>query len=118
MPRTAARIKGESAVWGIESDLRGLQSGLVLSVSRKRNVETDSIYDHEGYTIAQIYYDEREEVELEVICKSDTTAPAAGDTLTIGAVQFLVQDSELIWENRGWKKLRTRATYYPNLIVS
>ena len=118
MPRTAAIIKGQAAVWGIESDLQALQSGLVRSVTRKKTGEKDVIYDYEGFTIAQIFFDDREEVELEVLCTSDTVAPANGDTLTIGAVSFLVQDSDLAWEQRGWKKLRTRATFVPNLTLT
>jgi hypothetical protein len=118
MPRTAAKIKGQAAVWGIESAYQSLQSGLVRSVTRKATGEKDYIYDYEGFTITEVFFDDREEVELEVICKSDTTAPADGDTLTISTVAFLVQDSDIAWEQRGWKKLKTRATYFPNMTLS
>lgn len=118
MARTAARIKGQAAVWGIETAYKSLQSGLVRSVTRKVTGEKDYIYDEEGFTIAQIFFDDREEVELEVICASGTAAPANGDTLTISSIAFLVQDSDLAWEQRGWKKLKTRATYFPNLTLA
>jgi len=117
MTRQAAAIKGQSAVWGIESEMQTLQSGIVRSVTRKKTGEKDYLYDYEGFTITQIFFDDREEVELEVVCKSDTVAPTNGATLAIGSVSFLVQDSDLAWEQRGWKKLRTRATYFPNLTL-
>jgi len=118
MARTAARIKGQAAVWGIEANYKDLQSGLVRSVTRKNSGEKDYIYDYEGFTIAQIFFDDREEVSLEVVCKADTAAPANGDTLTVGGVAFLVQDSDLAWEQRGWKKLRTNATFFPNVVLA
>jgi hypothetical protein len=121
MPRTAARIVGTAgadAVWGIESDYRSLQSGLVVSVTRKSTGEKDTILDYEGFVAAAIYFDDREEIELEVICKagsSPTAAPVRGTTLTVGAYKFLVDGSDLAWERRGWKKLKTQATYHPNV---
>lgn len=121
MARTAALLKGtdiSTAVWGIESDYRALQSGLVRSVTRKKSGERDVIYDYEGFTIGQVFFDEKEEVSLEIICKSATAVPANGDTLTIGSTSFLVQDTEVMWEQRGWKKLKTNATYFPNLTIA
>lgn len=118
MSRTAARIKGQAAVWGIEAAHKDLQSGLVRSVTHKKSGETDFLYDHEGFTIAEVFFDDREEVELEVVCKADTAAPANGDTLAIGGVSFLVQGSDFGWEQRGWKKLKTQATYFPNLTLT
>jgi hypothetical protein len=116
--RTAASIKGQTAVWGVETAYQSLQSGIVRSVTRKKTGERDYLYDYEGFTIAQVFFDEKEEVELEVVCKSDTAAPTNGDTLAIGTVNFLVQDSQVMWEQRGWKKLKTTATYFPNLTLA
>jgi hypothetical protein len=118
MARTAARTvgtAGATAVWGIESDLRALQSGLVVSVTRKSTGEKDHILDYEGFEQAVVYFADKEEVELEVICLAATTAPLRGTTLTIGSVKFLVDGSDLAWAQRGHKKLKTQATYYPNV---
>ncbi len=118
MARTAARkigTAGATAVWGIESELQALQSGLVVSVTRKDTGEKDVILDYEGFEAAVVFFGDKEEVELEVICLAATVAPARGTTLTIGTTKFLVDGSDRAWQQRGWKKLKTQATYYPNV---
>jgi hypothetical protein len=105
-------IKGTQALWGVGS----IYTGIVVSARIKRTGEEDYIYDGNGFTITDILFDDRDEGEVNVICQSDTTIPARGAVITVNSVAtFIVHATELMWEQRGWKKLKIAAKNFVNL---
>lgn len=108
-------IKGHTAVWGVGS----IYTGLITRASRKKNGETEVIYDSNGFVITKIFFDDKQECEIELIFESGTTEPTRGDAITFNSqAGFLVENTELMWEQRGWKKLKIQATFHVNIDLS
>lgn len=105
-------IRGTEALWGIGN----IYSGLLQSARRRKTGEDDMIGDGDGQTVTKIFFDDRYEWELELICQSATPEPDRGDALTIDSdTACFVLDTELQWEWRGWKRLRITAHKFANI---
>jgi len=116
---TTPVIKGRAAIWGIK-DTSGdtHESSIITRMSRKRDGETDFLFDNDGFTVTEIFFDDKDVVTIEVICETATSIPARGDDITIVSIDAIVQDAELVWEQKGWKKLSINATKFANLSVA
>lgn len=113
---TTATIKGVQGIWGIETAYSGvLGAASVMRVRSRSAAQKDFLYDDDGFTSAVVYFDDKEEVNIEITMKADTTDVAPGDELTLDTLTFLIDDPERNWDQRGWKKLTIPATYYPNV---
>jgi len=77
--------------------------------------ETDYIFDEDGFTITQIFFDDRDECSIDVLCETATAQPDRGDDVQICGLACIVQDSTLKWEKKGWKMLNVKAKKFPNL---
>lgn len=107
-------IKGNGNIlWGTGGFYTGaiVISGRVLKTSDK-----EIILDGAGFAAAIIYFNMREEGEFELIVETSVPDLEIGDFITIdGGTGFMVDDTELMAEQRGAKKFRVRATKYSQI---
>ena len=117
---TAPVIRGRQAVWGIGDSLESgdtYSSGICTSCGRDKVGEDDFLYDDNGFVIAQNFFNEHDELSVEIICEAATAQPERGDKIQInGVADALVQSSKLKWQQRGWKGLSVSAKKWPNLV--
>ena len=114
---TTPKIKGRNAIWGMEhTDGDTYASGLVVDKNWNITGETDFIFDDNGFTITEIFFDDRDELEVNIICESATALPARGDEINLCGISCLVQSAGLVWNNRKWKMLSVKVTRYVNLV--
>jgi len=109
----AASIKlGTDVVWGISSTEGGTltTAGKLLSVDRKTTAKQFEQEGETGEVYSVIFYDQREEVTCEVLCKIAATIPAPGGTITVGGVtDLIVSDVTVKWKAGDTKKLSITA---------
>ena len=112
MPDTPI-VVGVDALWGVGN----LYTGIITQVRATKNGEEAFLYDGNGFTITQIFFDLYDEYEVELVFQTGTTWPDIGDLVTIDSVpDMIVQPGgEKMWEQRGWTKLKFRARKYPNV---
>lgn len=98
----------EDIVFGTTVDL-GEGNGIVLSCSAKYMVKEEEITDGEGALVSVVQYDERVEVDVEILMDKAATTPEVGDEVNIGAVPavILTEVSEN-WASGSAKKLSMR----------
>ncbi len=109
-------IKGVNATWGTgDLDVFDICNGIVTRASRKKGGADDVIYDENGFTVSKVYFDNQDELSIDLIFGEDTEEPERGGELLFNGCVFLVDETELMWEQRGWKKMRVKATFYTNL---
>lgn len=110
-------IRGRVAVWGIHADAGDTYYAAIITGQRRgKEAENDFIFDTNGFTITEIFFDNKDKCDVDVICESGTTQPENGDSITIDAIVCQVQSSEVKWEQKGWKKLSIKATKFANLV--
>jgi hypothetical protein len=107
---------GVTAVWGA-SEVGDPGYGKVLSAKRAHAAEKDFVYDEDGETVGEIFFDEKDELEIGVICKSGMTNPTTGNSITIATLAGLIQDWDIAWENRSTKKLNIKATKFSSALA-
>ncbi|MBI5770856.1 MAG: hypothetical protein HZA93_23970 [Verrucomicrobia bacterium] len=107
-------IRGDNSVlWGANGVYNGSGSGYVLSGSDELTGEKLEIQDELGQTVAVVFFDDKHNVEFEAIIKTSAPDIARGDGLTIcGLAYALVESVTLLWENKGVRKYRVKATKY------
>jgi len=111
---------GVTAVWGTEEITAQSNYGIVTSASRKKTSEKETVPDGNGYTVGLVFFDQKSEVSLDIICKSSMTEPSVGDTITFQtspAVSGIVMDADLKWDNKSTKKMTVTATQFTDTLV-
>lgn len=107
---------GVTAVWG-SSEVGDPGFGKVVSGKRAHASEKDFIFDEDGETVGEIFFDEKDELEISVLCKSAMTNPVTSGSITIAGLAGLIQDWDLAWENKSTKKLNIKATKFAAALV-
>jgi hypothetical protein len=104
----AVQIKlGTDIIWGTSSAGSGLSAyGKVLSATSKSGGEVFEQKDENGETYSVVFFDDTEEITVEVLSKTAATKPARGTSLSIaGVTGALVIDSEDKWSAGATKKI-------------
>jgi len=115
---TQKKKSGVTAVWGTsDASVTATNQGIVQSVGRKDSAEKDFILDENGYTLGVIYFDEKSQYTVGILCKTSMTIPTVGGSMTIGGAALHVDDVDLKWENKGWKKCDVVVTKYADTLV-
>ena len=111
MATTNAVIRGRAAIWGIEADSGDtFYSGLILNQAHIIAADEDYIHDNEGFIISEVFFNMRDECDVNVICEDGTDSPSPGDNISIAGVDCIVQGGpELKWQQKGWKVLNIKA---------
>lgn len=116
MPEEPIIVGDQSVVWGTE----GVYSeGYVVSANNRRTGEKLEIQDNNGFTVAVIYFDHKNECQFEIMVKTAAPALERGDAITIGGVaNCLVDDTDKVWGNREVQRLRVTATKYDGVVIA
>jgi hypothetical protein len=99
----AATIRGVGVVWGIGSSFNATATGMGTFLPQGVDFDTDSeeveIPDYKGETVAEIFFNEKDTLKMEVIPKgtSTTLARAANILPSPGSVVTVVdtEDTEI-----------------------
>lgn len=115
---TMKKKSGITAVWGTsDASVTATNQGIVHSVSRKNAAEKDYILDENGYTVGVVFFDQKNEYTVEILCKDSMTNPTVGGVMTIGGdANMLVMDFDLKWSHKGFKMLSVNLTRYTDVL--
>lgn len=115
MPNNNAVIKGEGTVlWGT-AEGSGV-AGIIVSVRDTLTGEMVEVPDENGFTVAAIFFNDKNEGEVELIVKASYPALKRGDDVTImGVSGYLCQEVERMWEQKGVRKLRVKAVKFSGM---
>ena len=111
-------IKGQSAYWGIPSGTYG--AGVVTRITRESDSETAFLYDGNGFTVAEILFDQKEAFTIELVMDATNftaaALPAPGDTITIDSVATCIaQKRGITYEQKNWRSANISAMSFVNL---
>lgn len=105
--------RGRAVIWGIESAAGDTHSaGLIVGQGHGKAGGTAFVKDQEAHTVGEIFYDDKDECDIDVDCESGTALPERGDDVTIDGLECIVQDCSLKWENEKIKRLNIKATKF------
>ena len=111
-----AVIRGRAAIWGIKTESGDTYAaGIITNQARVITGEEDFVFDNDGFTIAEVFFDDRDECDINIICESATTPPARSDDIQIVGIDCIVQSAEIKWDQKGWKLLNVKAKKFANL---
>jgi hypothetical protein len=112
----SALIVGAAAIWGLTPETGDTYAaGIIVTQSNKSGADKDFVLDGQGFAIGAAYFNNKNECSIEVVCESGTTPPEPGDEISIAGIDCLVDDSEVKWNQKGWKMLSIKATKFANL---
>ena len=80
---------GIEITWGAP-DALGASKGIVVSCETKSTVKTKEMLDATGGLASMVFYDQREEVNVEILTTTTATIPTVGDELAIGGVTAVI----------------------------
>jgi hypothetical protein len=108
---------------GIAAVVFGISSvgyaGLCTQITLTHDGEVSVIYDGNGFTIGRIFFDDKDEVDVQMILQSSDTVPTRGTILTVAGVDgFQVDSNQRIWSQREQAKWSFKATRNVNLVTS
>lgn len=112
---STALIRGRSCVWGIENDGDTFAAGVVVDMSHAVDGDTDFVLDGQGFVIAEVFFNDKDECEVNVLCEQETAVPARGDDVIIAGIECIVQSASVKWNQKGWKMLSIKGTKFANL---
>ncbi len=110
-----ATLVGDNTVlWGADG-LYGTGQ-IIRDMSVRTTGEKLEIQNSEGDTVTVIYFDEKQECSVMIVVKTSAPTLARGDFITIGGVaDAIVDETELMAENRNVRTFRITATKYENI---
>ena len=92
--------------------------GYVYGCTHKMDGEKDAVYDGNGFTVGQIFFDDQDVLSIEILALDAATQPSRGDSLTVDSIIGVVQDSEVKWAHKGWKMFTVNATKFANMTLA
>jgi hypothetical protein len=92
--------------------------GVIVSASRKLGGDKLEIKDREGNVYAVVYFNEKNECEIEAIFDAGVTIPDRGAAIDVcGVIDVLVDEVEHVWENEKERMLKIRGIKYSRISV-
>lgn len=91
--------------------------GSIYKCTVRKGGEQDKVYDGNGFTIGQIFFDGTEEIDLEILALDAAALPARGDSLTADGVTGVVQESEKSYGYKQWKMITVKATKFEGMTI-
>lgn len=93
--------------------------GVIVSATRKLGGDKLEIKDRQGNVYAVVYFNEKNECEIEVIFETGVSVPERGDAIDVcGVTDVLVDEVEHMWENEKERMLKIRGTKYNQITVA
>lgn len=107
-------IRGDNTLlWGTSSGTT--LAGIIVRVRNQLSGEMVEVPDENGFAAAAIYFNDKNECEVEMIVKSSYPTLVRGDSVTImGITGCLVDTYEKVWEQKGVRKYNVKATKFTN----
>jgi hypothetical protein len=106
----------KSAIWGCKAAQGDTYaSGKIVSMSVDTEGNEEPLLNSDGETVGLCLFDEKQPINIELICEAAITPPDRGDEIVVDGVTGIVLKVSKKWEQKGWKKLAIQATAYPNL---
>lgn len=116
MPNTAT-IKGDNTVlWGVRGQAGSMVTGILQRVRDQLTGEMVEVPDEDGFTVAVVLFNHKNECEVEVLVKTSFPTFARGDIITIaGHSNCIVLEMEKTWEGKGVAKYSVKATAWAGI---
>lgn len=110
-------IKGDNTVlFGSGGYYSG--NGIVVSGNKKLSGDKLEVKDENGYVVATIYFNDKNEFSFEMIVKTAAPDLDRGDQITVaGVVNALVDDTEEMWKQDDVRRVRVNATRYLGMTI-
>jgi len=140
VPKLVGSVTGLTvASWGTaQAGATADAHGYIYKCLLRRAGEDDKVFDGNGFTIGQIFFDDADEVEFEILAKDTAALPVRGGVLELvasGAAasgnlhiiksaapdvdlttwKGVIQDADKEWGYKQWKMLKVKATKFANL---
>jgi len=110
-------IKGDNTVvWGSN----GVYStGIIVSGSKQLSGEKMEVKDNNGFVVAAIYFDDKNQCDFEMIVQTAAPDLARGDQITIcGLLNCLVDETDEKWAQNDVRKFSVKATKYLGMTLT
>lgn len=91
--------------------------GYIYKARHIKNGADDKVYDGNGFTIGQIFFDDTDQLELEILALDAAALPDRGDALTVDSVVGVVQEADLEWGHKQMKMIKVKATKFVNMTL-
>lgn len=133
-PTLIGTISGlTKASWGTGGGAAACNMGFIYKLTLRRAGEDDKVFSGSGFTIGVIFFDDQDEVDIEILALDSSVLPTRGQTLEVGAgtvnltagtesdltgYKGVIFDAEKTWEYKGWKKINVKATKFVNMAFS
>ena len=105
--------RGREVIWGIETEAGDTHAaGLIVSQNHGIDGGVAFVKDQEGHTVGEIFFDDKDECDVDVDCETGTTLPARGDDVQIAGIDCIVQTASFKWENEKTKRFNLKATKF------
>jgi len=99
--------------------------GVIYKTTLKKAGEDDKVFDGSGFTLGQVFFDDQDEITLEILALDTAALPARGDVLALtspvesdlSAWKGVVQDAEKTWGYKEWKMIKASVTKFVNMTL-
>jgi hypothetical protein len=109
------------ASWGTKGagGTDGVHSlGLIKSARRRKDGEEKKVKNPSGNTMAHLFYDDRQEVEMEVLALDAAALPNRGDSIDIAGVTAVVTTCEENWQEEDFRMITVSAVKHVDVALS
>lgn len=125
----SAAVKGKLVIWGVAAGAitaanAAVTGGIIASFEITSSGGTTVVGDEDDDVVSRIDHAAENKISMEVDCVSATTKPAKGteltglatlDGVTFGTGRTFVDDSKVVYNRAGVKKISVSATHYPSM---
>jgi hypothetical protein len=101
-------------IWGTE----GCYEGTIMSCRKLSAGDKREIKNNNGNVATKVFFNERTELEVEVLAQASVEIPARGDDVTIAAITGQVDEVEENWANEKEKSFKVKATFNPDCVAA
>lgn len=92
--------------------------GILQSARRRKASEEYKVKSPTGKTLAHLFYDHRDEVEMEVIALDAAALPNIGDSFTVAGVTAVVTGCEEGWQQEDFCKFTVTAVKHAGVTLA
>ena len=95
--------------FGILTTDSGLSNVIIQSISKKGNAEIAEARDQNGAIIALHAYSKSSTVEIRALLDADSVTTEAGQLITIGSQNYIIESTSQDESNTGWAEVSLTA---------
>jgi hypothetical protein len=110
-------IKGDTTViWGTGGVTVTTVTGYLTSVRDGLTGEMVEVADNNGFTVAVVLFNHKDECELQLIVQTSFPTLTRGTVITVGSLtNVVVTDVEKMWEQKGVAKYTVKGTAWSGM---